>query len=443
MFTLIWPLLLGAAGWVDDTPQPTDSQIRRAHEMLAGTWQVTSVNDDGEILGPGLIRSKIAKDGKIKVSQRLITIVSPETGEKRISSFRLDPVGNPRHIDVTSPDDRLFRGIYQFQDESLVICLQTREDKDRPDDFVADNGSDRMLIRLKLADNKPTAAPAPKPTSDDLFGGDAKVATATSPGIHEIGPTEGELRRAHELLTGTWDILSIVDEGETLSADLIRAKFADDGRVHIGERTLAFYSPKDEEKRVSSFQIDPSQSPSHINLTTHFDESLKGIYRFDGDRLEICVAKHFDGERPTEFQAPAGSGNRLIRLKMVAPSRPRVPVTLKTPAPSREDQVRQALVGSWSYTDSKGTLTVVLQKDGTFVGTRIWTKALKRLFEGDTTTSLGRWTYLNGVIDARVSTTQDFRLIGRVYSGWVQSVGPDTLIVKNVFGQLITFRKLN
>ena len=38
-------------------------------------------------------------------------------------------------------------------------------------------------------------------------------------------------------------------------------------------------------------------------MTTQFDSILKGIYRFEGDRLTVCLARHEDGARPAEFEA--------------------------------------------------------------------------------------------------------------------------------------------
>ena len=134
--------------------------------------------------------------------------------------------------------------------------------------------------------------------------------------MREQGPSAGELRRAHELLAGNWDILSIVDDGEVLGPDLIRAKFAANGRVQIGTRSVAIVSPKSGERRLSAIRIDPSKTPSEVDVTTQFDEVLKGIYQFNGDQLVLCLAKRDDDDRPTVFDAPTGSNDLLFRLKM-------------------------------------------------------------------------------------------------------------------------------
>jgi hypothetical protein len=92
--------------------------------------------------------------------------------------------------------------------------------------------------------------------------------------------------------------------------------------------------------------------------------------------------------------------------------------------------------------DSQGNLTLVFRTDGTFSATRTWRSGLKRLFEGDTTTSEGRWSYSRGLLDALVTSTMDPRLLARNYNYWVQSVGDDTIVVKSLFGQLRTARRV-
>ena len=147
------------------------------------------------------------------------------------------------------------------------------------------------------------------------------------------GPSEGELRRAHELLAGNWDILSMTDDGEVLGPDLIRAKFAENGRVQIGTRNLAIISPKGGERRLSAIRIDPSKTPSEVDVTTQFDEVLKGIYQFNGDQLMVCLAKRDDDDRPTTFEAPTGSSDLLFRVKDGPGSETRRPSRCQQSAP--------------------------------------------------------------------------------------------------------------
>jgi hypothetical protein len=214
---------------------------------------------------------------------------------------------------------------------------------------------------------------------------------------------------------------------------------------------VAIVSPKSGERRLSAIRIDPSKTPSQVDVTTQFDEVLKGIYQFDGDALVLCLAKRDEDDRPTVFSAPTGSNDLLFRLKMAAGERkPEAPPTVARPAPkvadgekAKDEQIRQKIVGAWLLNDSQGNLTLVFRTDGTFVATRTWRSGLKKLFEGDTTTSEGRWSYGHGLLDALVTSTMDPKLLSRNYNYWVQSIGDNTMVVKSLFDDLRTARRLH
>jgi uncharacterized protein (TIGR03067 family) len=441
MLRLLLPILLSALSAGDDGWKPTDAQLQRAHDMLAGSWQFLSISDKGENLGPRLVETRFARDGILTVADRRMTIVNPVTGEQRIATYRLDPSKSPRRIDLFTRDDRILRGIYKFENDNLVLCLQPDEGKEVPQDFASPDSSDLILVRLKALP-KPSAA-AEKPVS-------ASNSARIPKSARERTPSEGELRRAHELLAGEWDILSMTDDGEVLAQDLIRAKFAENGKVNIGTRAVAIVSPKSGERRLSAIRIDPSKTPSEVDITTQFDEVLKGIYQFSGDELVLCLAKHDDQGRPTVFSAPTGSGAMLFRLKMASPerstesSRPAARTAPKTADSSedKDERIKQRIVGAWLLNDLQGSLTLVFRPDGTFVATRSWRSGLKRLFDGDTTTSEGRWSYRHGVLDAFVTSTMDPKLLSRNYNYSVQSVGDSTIVVKSMFGELRTARRL-
>ena len=441
MLSTLLTIFLCASTGGDDGGKPGDTDLLRAHELLAGSWQFVSITDKGEKLGSGLLGERFAQDGVLTVAGREMTIVSPETGEKRTATYRIDPSARPRQIDLVTRNDRIFRGIYKFEDEDLIVCLQPGDRVDRPDDFTAPDGTDRILVRLKTISRRTEAARRPGSSASD---------ERTAAAGRDPGPSESALRRAHELLSGPWDIVSIVDDGSTLGRALIEAKFAENGRVQVGTRAVAFVSPKSGERRISAIRIDPSKTPFEIDVTTHFDEVLKGIYQFNGEELVICLAKREDLDRPTEFKAPTGSGDILFRLAMAKPEAPvrtsepvaRRPSPPVDPVAQKENLIKQKIGGGWSYTDSKGNLTLVFRPDGTFTATRSWRSGLKRIFEGDTTTSDGRWAYGGGRLDAYVTSTMDPSLVGRNYHFRLQSVGDNTMVLANSFGELRTARRL-
>lgn len=456
MLSLI--MLLGMGLPQDGEPKASESEIRRAHQMLAGRWEAVSIIDNGDKIGAELVRSRMARGGLFTISNRIVSHVNPETGETKSTAFLLNPLTSPKQFDLITADDRLLPGIYRFDDDELIVCYTNRHGQGRPTDFASTEGSNRILMRLKVSDapaetratvdRGPAAAPAAESSARPMSEAKMRPASITRP-LGEVParrPTESQLRADRELLAGNWDILSIQDNGERLAADIIRSKIAEDGRVRIGGRGMSIISPRNEEKRLWAYRIDPAQTPKQIDITTQFDTVLKGIYAFSGDELRLCVAKSEDMPRPSEFEAPRGSNQMLYRLKMGRPDPPRVEEP-KPQAPSaeelerrREQRIHDLVVGSWTMNDSKGSLLTVFRSDGTFTATR--TFARKKLFEPDTTTSSGSWSYSRGYLVARISGTTERSMLGYTLNSRLQSIGDSTMVATNSMGQPQTLRRL-
>jgi uncharacterized protein (TIGR03067 family) len=77
--------------------------------------------------------------------------------------------------------------------------------------------------------------------------------------------------------------------------------------------------PKDES--TSTFTIDPTKSPKHIDLTASGapdkGKVLQGIYELKDGRLQVCVRDQLakDKGRPKQFDGGAGLG--LIKFKRI------------------------------------------------------------------------------------------------------------------------------
>ena len=253
------------------------------------------------------------------VKNRTFTHVNPETGETLVNAFSINPAKLPREINLISIDDRTLPGVYKFEGDELVICFAEGRNPERPTDFESKPGSSRIVLRLKAAVDK-TEVVGDASAVDDLDAAKepprSSVASSRAAGTPRATPAE--LKRDRDLLGGRWRILSIQDDGETLGAELIRSKMAEDGVVRIGSRGISVVSPGDEQKRLWAYRIDPAASPKEIDLTTQFDTILKGIYTFEGDRLMVCAGKSEDDPRPSGFDAPAGSRRVLYTLKMIS-----------------------------------------------------------------------------------------------------------------------------
>lgn len=85
----------------------------------------------------------------------------------------------------------------------------------------------------------------------------------------------------------------------------------------------------------TTFRLDPSASPKQFDMTVNElahkvmgfkDGTIKGIYRFDGEALELCLGESPDAPRPTEFKT--GPKLKQFRITLKRKAMDFVPATL-------------------------------------------------------------------------------------------------------------------
>ena len=135
-------------------------------------------------------------------------------------------------------------------------------------------------------------------------------------------PKKDELRSELEKLRGTWVVKSIIADGKQIQ-DSYTFTFSD------GSYTMEWpLFPLDFEPTKLKFDFYFESTGKFKVIWGRFEGTEKDdisaraqIYRFQGEKLEICyhTAKERKRTLPDRFDAVAGSGRKLLTLERVKP----------------------------------------------------------------------------------------------------------------------------
>jgi uncharacterized protein (TIGR03067 family) len=121
-----------------------------------------------------------------------------------------------------------------------------------------------------------------------------------SAGIVAGGDDKGDLKK----FAGTWSVVSAVKGGKDAPEGELN-----DVRITFKGDKMTF--KKGDDSKEGTIKIDATTKPRQIEVMIE-GKSHPGIYKFEGDRLQLCVSQD---ERPTEFKSAEGSKTMLIILK--------------------------------------------------------------------------------------------------------------------------------
>jgi len=250
-----------------------------------------------------------------------------------------------------------------------------------------------------------------------------------------------------ERFQGHWEVTDLVEDGKVIPREAIREWLPSGGRAEILENAIIFTSPHDRKKHVKVFWVDPTQYPKTIDVSTKERTDGVGIYRFDEDRLIICLADPDEEDRPDDFSAAEGTHRMLMVLKRTkAPSsgedksseQSSKVATAPSTAAARlltDDEVKRLLAGTWRHKDNLGALFITFRADGTYSTVREVQEL--RLFQKvfvQTPVSSGTWRVQRGVVAFSVNTSTDPLRVGKTFDFTIRSISERDFIFVDYLG---------
>lgn len=141
-----------AARAADDKDDKKDDSKKLDEKSLQGTWKPNSTRQDGNDEPADEAKRYVVKfeDG----GKYLIT----RDGDKFLKgTYKLDAEKKPAQLDLTVEENadnangagETLQGIVELKGEELTWCFSPPNEGSRPNDFTAESGSRRILVKMK------------------------------------------------------------------------------------------------------------------------------------------------------------------------------------------------------------------------------------------------------------------------------------------------------
>jgi uncharacterized protein (TIGR03067 family) len=119
-----------------------------AAQTLDGTWEISTVIDDGRVIEPTDVLLNYAADGRVVIKGQTAELVVPMTFQRKQLPFVVNDAKSPMTVDMGGAQKTGGRGIFMASRDTMVLCLSSR-DKGRPTSFASLPGSGNLLVTLK------------------------------------------------------------------------------------------------------------------------------------------------------------------------------------------------------------------------------------------------------------------------------------------------------
>ncbi len=232
-------------------------------------------------------------------------------------------------------------------------------------------------------------------------------------------------------LNGTWDLVSLIENGQPIPSTIVKQTMIANGRVVISGQLLAFDKP-DGTVKTLAFVADPTVSPKHIDLAGAVNLGSKGIYMRDGDTLLICFSTSESASRPTEFVSLPGKNTVMMTFTKTVnpPPAPAIKPAPPPPAPvfkSTDADLTAALIGTWGHQTDDKIVKFTLNPGGSFSSVVTYKKGFKKVFDDEERAS-GTWKVLDGTTIFTTTASSVRGQVGQVASYRVTTINSGEVI---------------
>jgi uncharacterized protein (TIGR03067 family) len=281
-------------------------------ERIQGAWKAVHIEEQGITSPPDDVLKRTPPT--LSVAGNNVTWKGHSRDRASPIEFNgrvyLDPAKQPKTIDFfyLGKDAKPMLGIYRLENDTLTLCwnIEPREPDDRPTEFATKGKKWILIVWQRVPEVGREAA---RPSDQEKIQGSWKGVSVSVQGLElpeavfqAIGPS---ITFADKKVT--WK----ADPGPEMKDAFggMLARFSLDG----------------------VFSLDPAKSPKTIDLTvlgkdpktplgTPAPRAILGIYKLEGDSLELCIAidpEHAE-ERPAKFESVPGKFIAHVKLKRAA-----------------------------------------------------------------------------------------------------------------------------
>jgi uncharacterized protein (TIGR03067 family) len=233
-------------------------------------------------------------------------------------------------------------------------------------------------------------------------------------------------------LDGTWDIISVTDNGRVISPADVQLNYAADSRVVVSGQQIELVVPMTYQHKRLPFAVDTSQSPMAFDLAGAEKTGGRGIFLAGKDSLVLCLSGRNQG-RPATFASLPGSGDLLVTLRRATENISSSPERSNTAANYQDEELRKMLVGTWGHQDAESVHYITLGNDGSVSATDTWKDQFKQLFHQDVHSN-GKWQVRNQVVTITLASSTDNERIGQTGSFRVRSITGSELVAVDYDG---------